>query len=96
MSVMAMFEKVKRLQGPSALTQFESTPSVPLKPSRTKYEYKVEEVHNMSKSRGRGRPSGRWSTESYLNSLGEEGWQMIHNDGSTATFMREKLEEEKS
>jgi translation initiation factor 2 alpha subunit (eIF-2alpha) len=47
-----------------------------------KYEYKVVEVHLMAKESG--------DIETYLNKLGEEGWQMVQNDGGKATFMREK------
>ena len=60
--------------------------------SLTKYEYIVKEIHEMSRW---GACSGPDVFQSYLNHLGEAGWQMVSNDGSTAIFMREKVEEEK-
>ncbi len=44
-----------------------------------KYEYKVVELHTIN-----------GDVEAGLNALGEEGWQMVQNDGGKATFMREK------
>jgi hypothetical protein len=53
---------------------------------RPKYEYRVIEVHIMAKENN--------DIEAYLNKLGEDGWEMIQNDGGRAIFMREKAVEE--
>ena len=52
------------------------------KTSPQQFEYKVVELHTFT------------DVEAGLNLLGEDSWQMVHNDGGKVTFMREIHDEE--
>ena len=66
---------------------FWSTKTTTFKTSGQKYEYKEVGLHTL-------RGENETGIEAGLNALGEEGWQMVQNDGGKVTFMREKVEDD--
>jgi hypothetical protein len=76
------FEKGRQNDDIFGSMPFWTTKTTTFQTSPQKFEYKVVELHTFT------------DVEAGLNLLGEDGWQMVHNDGGKVTFMREIHDEE--